>query len=225
MASTININSDVTVTIDFDDSSTKMCNKCKVTKLIEQFMVNGKIRAICNTCRELLNCEHGTNKYYCKICKGSGICSHDIQKSSCKECSPHRFCIHERRKNRCAECAGSSLCEHESQRSICKTCSPIGYLKYLMRIRCSQLFNSSDINLYLGCDIEFLKQHIESLFFPGMSWSNHGEWFIDFKLAFNTKEQITPEERTRRFHWSNIRPIWYSVAIHSIPLLYVLLIV
>ena len=31
----------------------------------------------------------------------------------------------------------------------------------------------------IGCDIEFLKEYISSMFSEGMSWDNYGEWHLD----------------------------------------------
>jgi hypothetical protein len=33
--------------------------------------------------------------------------------------------------------------------------------------------------LYLGCNIEEFKKHIEAQFVENMTWDNHGEWHID----------------------------------------------
>jgi hypothetical protein len=60
----------------------------------------------------------------------------------------------------------------------------------------------------IGCSIQQLKQHLESLFVEGMSWDNHGEWHIDhIKQCFKFDLTI-PEQQKECFHYTNLRPLW-----------------
>lgn len=58
----------------------------------------------------------------------------------------------------------------------------------------------------LGCDLETLKAHIESKFWPGMSWGNYGEWQIDHIKPLASAETI--EDVYRLNHYSNLQPLW-----------------
>jgi hypothetical protein len=69
----------------------------------------------------------------------------------------------------------------------------------------------------LGCTIDFLKQHLESQFKPGMSWNNYGtgyngmgmkEWHIDHINPCAKFDLRNPEEQKLCFHWSNLQPLW-----------------
>lgn len=60
----------------------------------------------------------------------------------------------------------------------------------------------------LGCSLEFLKSHLESLFKDGMSWSNYGEWHIDHKRPCASFDLVLKEEQEKCFHWSNLQPLW-----------------
>jgi len=63
-----------------------------------------------------------------------------------------------------------------------------------------------------GCDTDFLKLHLESLWEQGMSWENHSTrgWHIDHIIPcayFNLKDL---EEQKKCFHYTNLRPLWHQ---------------
>jgi hypothetical protein len=62
----------------------------------------------------------------------------------------------------------------------------------------------------LGCSIEDLKKHLESLFQDGMSWENYGinGWHIDHIkpcIAFDLSKEAAQKQC---FHYSNLQPLW-----------------
>lgn len=65
---------------------------------------------------------------------------------------------------------------------------------------------NSKTELILGCNWMTFKIHIESLFEPGMTWDNYGEWQIDHKqpclLAKNETDVLKLQ------HYLNLQPIW-----------------
>lgn len=58
----------------------------------------------------------------------------------------------------------------------------------------------------LGCTWQQAKEHLESLFLPGMTWENHGKWHIDHKIPIKTA--ATAEEVAKLCHISNLQPLW-----------------
>lgn len=62
----------------------------------------------------------------------------------------------------------------------------------------------------LGCSHEELRAHIESLFAPGMSWSNRGRpgWEIDHKRPLCSFDLQNPEEWAIAGHHKNLQPLW-----------------
>ncbi len=91
---------------------------------------------------------------------------------------------------------------------------PIHKLIHLCRKRtCEMLKNkrwykSNKFKQYIGCDLEFLKQHIESQFLPGMSWENHGVhgWHLDHRVPLDSA--TSPEELYKLCHYTNLQPLW-----------------
>lgn len=60
----------------------------------------------------------------------------------------------------------------------------------------------------IGCSIEFLASHLESLFIDGMGWDNMNMWHIDHKLPCAAFDLTEKEEQLKCFHWSNLQPLW-----------------
>lgn len=62
----------------------------------------------------------------------------------------------------------------------------------------------------LGCNVEFLMEHIASQFQPGMSWSNwgHKTWHIDHIRPCASFDLTDPEQQRQCFHYTNLQPLW-----------------
>lgn len=62
----------------------------------------------------------------------------------------------------------------------------------------------------LGCSPSELRQHLESLWQEGMSWSNYGlyGWHIDHKRPVSSFDLSCKEQAKQCFHYSNLQPLW-----------------
>jgi hypothetical protein len=64
----------------------------------------------------------------------------------------------------------------------------------------------------LGCSIELLKKHLESLFEEGMSWCNYGygkdKWNIDHIRPLSIFNLSIREELLLACHYLNLQPMW-----------------
>ena len=67
--------------------------------------------------------------------------------------------------------------------------------------------SDTTLNL-LGCDIDYLKAHLELRFEYGMSWENYGEWHIDHITPCASFDLSDPEEQEECFHYTNLQPLW-----------------
>ena len=62
---------------------------------------------------------------------------------------------------------------------------------------------------YIGCTPEFLKNHIEAQFVPGMTWDNQGsDWHIDHIVPISHFNLSTKDGLCAANHFSNLRPLW-----------------
>jgi hypothetical protein len=66
----------------------------------------------------------------------------------------------------------------------------------------------TDTMTLTGCDIIFLKNHIEKQFTPGMIWENHGVWHIDHIIPCCSFNLIEKNEQLVCFNWRNLQPLW-----------------
>lgn len=60
----------------------------------------------------------------------------------------------------------------------------------------------------LGMSIPDFKNYIESLFRPGMSWDNYGEWHLDHKKPLISFDLTDINQAKQACHYSNIQPLW-----------------
>lgn len=62
----------------------------------------------------------------------------------------------------------------------------------------------------LGCDVEFLKTHLESTFTQGMSWDRISEMHIDHIKPCNMFDLTKLEEQKMCFHYTNLQMLWWQ---------------
>lgn len=55
-----------------------------------------------------------------------------------------------------------------------------------------------------------LKQHLESLFQPGMNWNNYGKWHIDHKIPISVFNIVSYDCKDFKECWAlhNLQPLW-----------------
>jgi len=91
---------------------------------------------------------------------------------------------------------------------------PIFRLKNNMRNRLKNLLNgkskTSSVLSYIGCSVEELKKHLESLFLPNMTWENYGRhgWHIDHIRPLASFDCSKHEDLQIAWHYSNLQPLW-----------------
>ena len=75
-------------------------------------------------------------------------------------------------------------------------------------------FKMKSVIELVGCTIEEFKLYVESLFYPEMTWENHGDiWEIDHILPCASFDLTLLEEQKKCFHFSNHQPLFKTTAI------------
>ena len=60
----------------------------------------------------------------------------------------------------------------------------------------------------IGCTRDELRARYESLFKPGMTWENYGEWENDHIIPMSKFDLSKDEEVKKCMHYSNLQPLW-----------------
>ena len=62
----------------------------------------------------------------------------------------------------------------------------------------------------LGLSAQGVREYLESLFLPGMTWCNHGidGWHIDHIIPVCSFDLSKEAEQKRCFHYTNLQPLW-----------------
>ena len=60
----------------------------------------------------------------------------------------------------------------------------------------------------LGCTLDEFKVYLESMFAPGMSWDNYGEWHIDHIRPLCSFDLTDLNKIKEACHYNNLQPLW-----------------
>jgi len=86
--------------------------------------------------------------------------------------------------------------------------------RFIELIKKTSLIKSDSVNNLIGCSINECKKHLESLFYPEMNWSNHGEiWEIDHIIPCSSFNLTETEEQKKCFNFSNLQPLFKTTKI------------
>jgi len=75
--------------------------------------------------------------------------------------------------------------------------------KYANGLKISKRNRTFDI---VGCQPEFLKEHLQKQFKEGMTWDNRSEWHIDHIIPLSSANN--EEELYKLCHYTNLQPLW-----------------
>ena len=81
-----------------------------------------------------------------------------------------------------------------------------------LRARTSRIYKQKDFRKnnktieLLGCSPEELRNYLRSLYQPGMTEDNYGEWHIDHIIPLSSAK--SKEELDELAHYTNLQPLW-----------------
>lgn len=79
---------------------------------------------------------------------------------------------------------------------------------FAQALRLQSVVKRTSVIPLLGCSIEFLLQHLEAQFQPGMTWDNQGVWHIDHIRPCASFDLSDVEQQRSCFHYTNLQPLW-----------------
>jgi hypothetical protein len=93
---------------------------------------------------------------------------------------------------------------------------PIFKLSAILRARIHCALKRQELNKQqsviktLGCTLLEFKNHIETLWQPGMTWENHKHdgWHIDHIKPLSSFDLTDPEQFKQANHYTNLQPLW-----------------
>jgi hypothetical protein len=82
-----------------------------------------------------------------------------------------------------------------------------------LRARLNKAINSynksNSTMVLLGVpNIEFLWNHLEKTFKPGMTRENYGKWHIDHIIPCSSFNMENPKDQFKCFHYTNLQALW-----------------
>jgi hypothetical protein len=83
-------------------------------------------------------------------------------------------------------------------------------IRFFLRTQLCRLAKSESAkkSYLIGCAPLELRAHLESLFLPGMTWNNYGEWHIDHIKPCALFDLTDLEQRKQCFCFTNLQPLW-----------------
>lgn len=80
--------------------------------------------------------------------------------------------------------------------------------RLLKALRKTGTAKSDSMHDLIGCSIDELRRHLESMFVEGMDWSNRNHWHIDHVIPLASFDLSDPEQLRKACHYTNLQPLW-----------------
>lgn len=180
----------------YDVFMNKKCDKCEVTKPIEQFFKAAKYK---------------DKQYYrgeCKECTKTDLRSESGKLAQEKyRNSEHGKIVKAAYKKRREYRKQQTKYEADRRKR-----DPFYKSKKLIRDRLLSALKRKTWTKkfkfveYIGCSKEEFIKHFESKFTEGMTWENQGKWHIDHIIPLSSAK--TEEEMYKLCHYTNLQPLW-----------------
>lgn len=196
----------------------RQCCVCKEIKNIDNFVKSSKrllgYSPRCKTCDKQIR-EKNKDKYakksleYRKLHRLEAIeREHKRRKENPEKYTQRRKELYEKNKLKINEKRRESL--KDPKNKILK-----GLRDRLSHaIRRAKAKKYTNTKTFLGCDLTYFQNYIESLWLSGMSWDNYGhgknKWVLDHIKPCSAFNLLDENEQKQCFHYTNIKPCWFS---------------
>lgn len=184
-------------------AESRKCKHCNEIKLIKDYPLHsstGKPRGVCYDCKFIQDKNRRQSPLYRERSRREREKERSNPELAQKKRDYMRIYYKERRKRDiCFRLIGALRC------SV--------YTMITLRRGVTTSLNTKDL---VGCSPAFLRDHIRSLWLPGMSWENYGAyrvggpmtWHIDHIIPCAAFDLSKSEEQRKCFHYTNLQPLW-----------------
>lgn len=184
----------------------KICSKCEILKILPDFNKDNKskdgLSLVCKDCKKIIN-----RKY-----RESNPDRYKKQQKKYRDSNLEKEKLRVKNwtiKNK--DHRSKYVTNYEKKR---KKSDPKFKILRNSRIRIynflikENLYKTEKTISLLGCEIDTLKTHLESLFTKDMSWDNYGKdgWHIDHIIPLSSAK--SEEEILKLCHYTNLQPLW-----------------
>lgn len=196
------------------ETGMKECSLCKITKNVNCFSKNKKSKdGVASQCIECFDIHytkpnHEELKLYWKERYNSNRqqriqYSKEYAENNIEKVKKYKKNHYEKNKDVIKERVRLS---HNRRRKE----DPIFKLKAQMRLWIYRFLKnkSQSSETIIGCNPSFLKEYIENLWEPGMTWENWSPngWHVDHIIPLSSAK--TEEDLLKLNHYTNLRPLW-----------------
>tara|TARA_R110000868_G_scaffold197522_1_gene443686 strand:+ start:303 stop:917 length:615 start_codon:yes stop_codon:yes gene_type:complete len=190
---------------------TKVCTKCGVEKKLTDFNKMSKVKCgVRSYCRE---CQTIDSKKYrienkVKIKEYNTKWNEENQEYYKKYFEEYYIINYETEKERKLKWYRDNLEYFNNYQKKRKKEDIMFKLKTDMRNSVNRYlkYRSQKTFDIVGCDPQFLKEHLENQFTDGMGWDNRSEWHIDHIIPLSSAK--TEDEIYKLCHYTNLQPLW-----------------
>jgi len=199
---------------------TKTCSKCKTEKNINDFGKYSKskdgFRGCCKECRRLETSTEQQKKMARIRRKKYAASEHGIKKRKDYAQTEHNKKLHRARCRKYEQTEHFKAKRYEYEKNRYQNNQNY---RLISNLRCrlygalnrskgsTNVKTSTTIDL-LGCTVNELWDHLESLFIEGMTRENYGEWHVDHIKPCASFDLSNPKEQQKCFHYTNLQPLW-----------------
>lgn len=184
----------------------KICSKCNILKILPEFYKDSHskdgLSSICRECKKIINRNY----------RKSNVDTYKKQQKKYRESNSEKeklrvkiwYLKNKKHRSKYTTQYEKIRKETDPKFKILRN-SRVRLYNFLFK---KHLTKPKKTIQLIGCEMNVLKNHLESLFTENMSWDNYGKngWHIDHIIPLSSAN--SEEEIIKLCHYTNLQPLW-----------------